>query len=49
MEIGTQREWLTLDAVITIRAATVYAMLMELDDCSVLLELKGNDPLLYMT
>jgi hypothetical protein len=49
MPKGAPEEWLVLDAVITLRAAAMYSMLMTLDDSSILLDLTRNDPLLYMS
>jgi hypothetical protein len=49
MEKGTPEQWLALDAVLTLRAATMHAMLMQLDDSSILLKLRYNDPLIYLS
>ena len=49
MEKGTVEEWLALDAVLTLRAATMYAMFMGLEDSSIPIDPEENDPLLYMS
>lgn len=49
MEKGEPSEWLMLDAVITTRAALMCGMLQLLDDSSVLLDLRLNDPSLYIS
>ncbi|KAG8824182.1 hypothetical protein FRC17_009167 [Serendipita sp. 399] len=49
MEVGEPLEWLRIDAVITLRAAVMHAMLTHLDDTSILLQLKETDPLIFLS
>lgn len=49
MAFGSSEQWLVLDAALTLRALIMRAMLLYLDDSSIMADLIENDPLVYLS